>query len=227
MSELGHIAFIFDGNRRWAKEKGLPTLEGHRRGYERVKEVADWCFDRGIEQMSGWAFSTENWKRSEEEVGYLMKLALKLLTKDVDEFNKRNVRLKIIGRRENLSKELQRAIEHAEQATEKNTRGQFNLCFNYGGRAEILAGVKECLQEGIAPEELTEELFTQKLWTAGVPEPDFIVRTSGEYRLSGFQAWAGVYAELYFADCYWPDFDKKELERAIEWYAGRQRRFGS
>lgn len=227
MNELKHIAFIFDGNRRWARERSLPTLEGHRRGYDRVKDVADWCFDRGIEQMSGWAFSTENWKRSEEEVGYLMKLALKMLTKDVAEFNKRNVRLKVIGRRADLSKDLQKAIEAAEELTAGNTRGQFNLCFNYGGRPEILEGVKRCLREGIAPEDLTEELFTQKLWTAGIPEPDLIVRTSGEHRLSGFQAWAGVYAELFFADCYWPDFDENELEKAIEWYADRQRRFGS
>ena len=224
--ELRHIAFIFDGNRRWARERGLPMLEGHRRGYERVKDLADWCLARGIEHMSGWAFSTDNWKRSKKEVGHLMDLALRMLTKDLKEFDKRDLRLKVIGRREDLSPKLQKAIEAAEAATAGNTRGQFNLCFNYGGHAEIIEGVKKCLQEGIKPEDLTEELFASKLWTAGIPEPDLIIRTSGEQRTSGFLSWSGAYADLYFSDLYWPDFSEEELDRAIEWYKERERRHG-
>ncbi len=224
--ELNHIAFIPDGNRRWARRKSFPALKGHQIGYDRFKDVADWCLDRGIHEVSLWGFSTENWKRSQEEVGWLMDLFLKMLTVDLKEFAEREIRLKVIGRRSDLSDKMRSAIEDAEATTKDYTKGQVNLFFNYGGHPEIIEGVKRCIDEGLTSDQIDDELFTSKLWTAGTSNPDLIVRTSGEQRLSGFIPWSGAYSELYFSRLHWPAFSEEELDAAIASYKDRERRFG-
>lgn len=220
---MKHLAIIIDGNRRWAREKGLPTLEGHRRGYDNVKTIGLAALERGVEFFTVYAFSTENWKRSEEEVGYLMDLLLKALTKDLDFFLKHDVRLKVVGRREGLSEKIIAAIEKAEQTTASGKRGQINLCVNYGGRAEIVDGVKALIDSGA---EVTEENLSQELWSQSIPDADMIVRTSGERRLSGFLTWSGVYSELKFVEKNWPDFSEEDLQACLKDFENRQRRFG-
>lgn len=224
---MKHLAIILDGNRRWAKEQGLPSLEGHRKGYENVKTIGLAALERGIEHFSVFAFSTENWKRSQEEVGYLMELLLLALTKELDFFLKHNVRLTVVGRREGLSEKIQKAIEDAEAKTAGGTRGQINMCINYGGRAEIVDGIQKIITQGKTVEEINEDVVSASLWTNGIPEPEMIVRTSGEKRLSGFLAWSGVYSELMFVDHYWPDFSVEDLDACLEEYQGRQRRYGT
>jgi len=226
MSELNHIAFIPDGNRRWARQRGLPTLEGHRAGYDRFRDVLDWCLARGVTEVSAWAFSTENWKRTKEEVGYLMRLMEKMLIDELEELVKRDVRVQIIGRREDLSEKLQKGITTLEEKTRAATAGTMNILFNYGGRPDILQATQMCLRDGIDPEVLDEETFASYLWTGRMSEPDLTVRTSGEQRLSGFLPWKATYSEYYFPTCAWPDFDEQELEAAIDSFNGRERRFG-
>jgi undecaprenyl diphosphate synthase len=223
---LKHLAMILDGNRRWAKSKGLPTLEGHRRGYDNVKTIGLAALERGVEHFTVFAFSTENWKRSEEEVGYLMDLLHFALTAEVDFYMKHNVRLRVIGRREGLSEKMIAAIDAAEAKTAGNTAGQINLCINYGGRPEIIDAVKALLEAGVKTEEVTEELVASKMWMAGIPDPDLIVRTSGEQRLSGFLTWSGVYSELLFVEKHWPDFSVEDLDAALAEFEQRGRRFG-
>jgi undecaprenyl diphosphate synthase len=218
-----HIAFIPDGNRRWAKEKGLPSIEGHRVGYNRFKDVAKWCLKQGVKEVTFWGFSTENWKREKKEVQYLMQLFMNALTKDLEAFVAEEFQLHVIGRREDLSEKLIQAMEKAEAMTAKNTKRRLNLCFNYGGGPDVLQMAQQAAQTS---EEVTEEWVTAHLWTAGMSRPDLIVRSSGEQRLSGFMPWLGRYSELYFPSCYWPDFTEHELRGALEWYAGRERRFG-
>lgn len=226
MSELNHIAFIPDGNRRWARSRNLPTFDGHQRGYNRFRTILDACLRRGIGEVSIWAFSTENWKRTKDEVGYLMLLMERLIIDELDEFKKRNVRVQIIGRREDVSEKLQEGIERVESETVHGGTGTLNILFNYGGRAEILDGVKRCLEEGLDPSQIDEDQFSMHLWSHRLSTPDLIVRTSGEQRLSGFLSWSGAYSELYFADCHWPDFDEKELDAAIASFQARERRYG-
>ena len=218
-----HIAFIPDGNRRWAKSQGLPSLEGHRSGYDRFKDAARWCLDRGVKEITFWGFSTENWKRSEEEVSYLMNLLLNALTKDLKAFAGEEFQLHVIGRREGLSEGLLKAIDTAEASTAQNTKGRINLCINYGGGPDILQMAQQAAKTS---EEVTEEWVSNHLWTAGMSKPDIIVRTSGEQRLSGFLPWLGGYSELYFPACAWPAFSKDELTEILDWYEGGERRFG-
>ncbi|MBU0646478.1 di-trans,poly-cis-decaprenylcistransferase [Patescibacteria group bacterium] len=223
---MKHLAIILDGNRRWAKAQGLPTFEGHRRGYDRVKEIGLAALERGIEHLTVFAFSTENWKRSEEEVGYLMDLLLKALTKDLDFYMKHQVRLKVIGRRTGLSDKIQAAIAEAEDKTKGNTAGQINLCINYGGRAELVDAVKDIVASGVNPEQVTEELISSKIWMKDIPDPDLIIRTSGEQRTSGFLTWSGTYSEILFVEKPWPDFTVEDLDAAIDNFSNRDRRFG-
>ena len=223
---LKHLAIILDGNRRWAKSKGLPTFEGHRRGYDNMKTIGLAALKRGVEQFTVFAFSTENWKRESEEVAYLMDLLELALTKEVDFYMKHDVRLKVIGRREGLSEKLVAAIEEAQMKTVRNTAGQINLCINYGGRAEIVDAVKALIVERHAAEEITEELIASKVWMQGIVDPDLIIRTSGEQRLSGFLTWSGVYSELLFVEKHWPEFDEADLDAAIAEFDRRARRFG-
>jgi undecaprenyl diphosphate synthase len=226
MSNLKHLAIILDGNRRWAREKGLPTFEGHKAGYDRIKDVSKWCLERDIRILTVYAFSTENWNRSKREVQYLMALMNKAFREELEELNKLGIRVNIIGSRDRLSKEIKKNIEKIERETKNNKEAVLNICFNYGGRLEIVEAVKKIVEEGIKAEKINEELISKYIWFKGQPEPDLIVRTSGEKRLSGFLTWTSVYSELYFPSCYWPDFDEKELDKAIKEFEKRNRRFG-
>ena len=221
MQSVKHIAFIMDGNRRWAKQQGLPTLEGHRRGYNKMKQVGDWCLARGIRYMTVFAFSTENWKRSKKEVDYLMRLLEKALTKELHEFTKRGIRLRVIGSRDRLSKSVVKAIDNAEKITVNNKKGILNMAINYGGRLEIIEAVKKIIKQKKSPADITEELIDKNIWTAGQPDPDIIVRTSGEQRLSGFLTWQSVYSELFFVSHHWPAFSEKDLDGIIDDYNNR------
>lgn len=215
-----------DGNRRWAKEKGLPSFEGHRIGYEKMKQVGQWCLDRGISYLTIYAFSTENWDRSAKEVEFIMDLLAKGLTAELPLFQERGLKINIIGSRDKLSEKLKKAIDWAEEATRSNGQGTLNIALNYGGRLEIVEAVKKLMQKGVKASDLTTDLISQNLWTAGQPEPDLIIRTSGEQRLSGFMTWQSVYSELYFTKKYWPAFTEGDLDEAIEEYKRRTRRFG-
>ena len=216
-----------DGNRRWAKDKGLPTLEGHRRGYDKVKKVGKWCKERGVKVVTLWAFSTENWKRSEKEVEYLMNLlGFALSEREVNELDKDGIKLQVIGQKERLSEKLQELIKKSEEKTKDNKEGILNLAISYGGRVDVLEAVKRIIEKGIDPQNISEETMNQNLWTAGLPDIDLVIRTSGELRTSGFLIWQAAYAELYFCKNHWPDFSEKDLDEALADYAHRQRRFG-
>lgn len=222
-----HIGIIVDGNRRWARAKGLPAFEGHRRGYEKLKEVGKWCKDKGVKILTVYAFSTENWARSKEEVNYLMKLLERSLSaKEIDKFHKEEIKLQVIGQKERLAKSLQEAIKKAEEKTKNNKGGIFILAISYGGYADITEAIRKIIKKKTPPEKITEELVNQNLWTAGLPYPDLIIRTSGEQRLSGFLTWQSAYSEFYFYKKHWPDFSEKDLDEALEDYSHRQRRFG-
>lgn len=221
-----HVGLILDGNRRWAKSKGLPTLEGHRQGAEAFKTVSLAAFDRGVKYVSAYTFSTENWQRTEEEVGYLMKLLIKAVEKHLKTFHEANIKIVLLGRREGLDKSVLRAIEKTEELTRDNTRGTLALCFNYGGKAELSDAVRAIVESGVSSAEITPELISQYVYAPEVPEIDLLIRTSGECRTSGFMLWRSEYAELYFTDTMWPDFDEEALDVALEDYANRKRRFG-
>ncbi|MFH1597968.1 MAG: polyprenyl diphosphate synthase [Patescibacteria group bacterium] len=218
-----HLGIIMDGNRRWARNRGLPTLEGHRRGYNKVKKVGDWCLDRGIKILTVYAFSTENWNRSKKEVGYLMKLLKKALTDDIQEMHQKNIQVRVIGRVSQLSKDLQKAVRDAVKLTKKNTKGILNIALNYGGRPEIVDAIRKVVRKKVP---ITEAAIADNLYTAGLPDPDLIIRTSGEYRLSNFLTWQASYSELMFIDKHWPAFTEKDLDKAIKEYQKRNRRFG-
>lgn len=224
--KLKHLGIILDGNRRWAKSNGLPTLEGHRRGYEKIKKVGEWCLEEGIDILTVYAFSTENWNRSKEEINYLMGLLKKGLTKEADYFKSKNIRVKIIGRISDLSKELQKAIKNIEDQTKSCTKGLLNIAISYGGRVEITEAVQKIIEEKIPSEQVTEKTISDRLYTTGLPDADLIIRTSGEQRLSGFLTWQSYYSELYFTPVPWPAFSKEDLKEAIDWFYGRNRRFG-
>lgn len=217
-----HIAFIMDGNRRWAKERGLPVFEGHARGYDLVKKLGVWCLSRGVKFLTIYAFSCENWKRANEEVGYLMELLMRAVTKDLALLTRDGIRLKIIGRRADLSGNLQEAIAEAEERTKDYSAGTLQLAVSYGGRDEIVRAAKKAAEGG----GITEESIAANLDTAGVPDPDLVIRTSGEKRLSGFLAWQSVYSELIFLDKNWPDFSEADLNACIAEYDSRSRRYG-
>lgn len=216
-----------DGNRRWAKRRGLPTLEGHRRGYDAFKRVGEWCLDRGIEILTVYAFSTENWNRSKKEVNYLMKLLSLALSKEVDDLHRKNIKISVIGRIKELPDHLQRHIAKAMHLTKNNTRGTLQLAINYGGRAEIVDAVKKIVRQAKSVSQITEATISEQLYTAHQPDPDLIIRTSGEQRTSGFLAWEGVYSELLFLNKNWPDFTERDLDGALSEFGRRQRRFGA
>jgi len=221
-----HLGLILDGNRRWAKNRGLPTLDGHQEGAETLKTVALAAFDRGVEYVSAYAFSTENWKRTEDEVGYLMKLFMKAVELHLDTFHEAGIRIVILGRREGLSGSVLKAFDRTEEKTKGNTRGTLALCVNYGGQEELVDAVKQIVASGTAPAEITKETVLGSLYHPEVPGIDLLVRTSGEHRTSGFMLYRSDYAELYFTDVMWPDFNILELDKALTDYARRKRRFG-
>jgi undecaprenyl diphosphate synthase len=211
-----HVGIILDGNRRWAKANSLPTLEGHRQGAEKLKEVALAAFDKGVNYLSAYIFSTENWSRTEEEVGYLMDLVIKAVDKYLDEFHERGIKVVILGRRDGLRASVAEAIKRAEDKTASNTKGTLGLCFNYGGRREIVDAVNEAIK---SDKPVSEELIAQYLYAPEIPDCDLIIRTSGEQRISNFMLWRAAYSELYFVNKHWPDFTTADL--------GRSRRFGN
>lgn len=221
-----HVGYIVDGNRRWAKKHGLPTYEGHLAGYNALKEVALATLASGATYMSAYVFSTENWKRNADEVKKLMGLTLRVLTADIPEFNKHNIRLKVIGSRDGVDAKILAAIDNAEAETARNTGGTFALCFNYGGQREVVDAVKKIVQSGIAAEDVTEELIAQNLYAPEIPPLDIVVRTSGEKRLSNFMLWRSAYSEILFIKKNWPDMTKNDVAAIMKEYAKRHRRFG-
>ncbi len=221
-----HIGYIVDGNRRWAKKHGIPTYEGHLAGYNALQEVATATFDAGVQYMSAYIFSTENWKRSQDEVGKLMGLVLKLLTSDLHLFSEKNVRLRILGSREGVTPKLIKAIDEAEASTADNTGGTLCVCFNYGGQLEIADAVKKIIHSDVDESAVTPELIEQNLYAPDIPPIDIVVRSSGEQRLSNFMLWRAAYSELFFLDKLWPDMTKDDVTAIIEEYSRRGRRFG-
>ncbi|HDZ54551.1 MAG TPA: di-trans,poly-cis-decaprenylcistransferase [Candidatus Nealsonbacteria bacterium] len=222
-----HIGIIIDGNRRWAKNKSLPFLEGHRRGLEKVKKIGRWCKKKGIKILTLFAFSTENWNRPKIEVSYLMKLIIQALSqKNIKEIDEDGIRIKIIGQKERLSSRLQEIIKKAEATTRNNREGILNIALNYGGKAEIVEAVKKIIKKRVPFHKISEKLIEANLWTSGEPHPDLIIRTGGEERLSNFLIWQTAYSELYFSKKYWPDFTEEDLDEILEDYSHRQRRFG-
>ena len=221
-----HVGFIVDGNRRWAKQHGLPAYEGHLAGYNSLKDVLLETLRRDVKYASAYVFSTENWKRSEEEVGHLMKLFVKMLEADVSIFLDNNIRLRVIGSRDDLSDALIKVIDNAEEKTRSLTGGELLLCLNYGGHLEIADAVKKVIQSGISTEDVTPELIAQNLYAPEVPPCDLIVRTSGEQRLSNFMLWRAAYSELMFIDKHWPDMTTDDVAVILDEYARRNRRFG-
>ena len=226
MNKLNHLAIIMDGNRRWAKQKGLPSLEGHRQGYLKLKQVGDWCIQAGIKFLTIYAFSTENWNRAPEEVNYLIKLTAKVLKEDLQEFHQKGIRLRTIGQLDRYPPELQEIIRQAEKLTKSNTQGTLISCLNYGGQTEIVDAVKKIIQQNKKPGEIDEELIKNNLYAPDVPYPDLILRTSGELRLSNFLTWQSVYSELYFTKTIWTDFSRQEFDKILEEYNNSKRRFG-
>lgn len=221
-----HVGYIVDGNRRWAKKHGLPAYEGHLAGYNTLKDIAIATVDSGVQYVSAYVFSTENWKRSADEVKKLMALVLKLVSSDLPEFHKRNIRLQVLGSREGVDKKILKAIDKAESETAGNTGGIFALCFNYGGQLEIADAVKKIVQSGISADEITEDTIAAHLYAPEVPPIDMVVRTSGEQRLSNFMLWRSAYSEFLFLKKTWPEMTKDDVAFIMKEYVKRQRRFG-
>lgn len=221
---VGHLGIILDGNRRWARSKDLPTLEGHRRGAEVFKEVSLAAFDKGVGCVSAYVFSSENWRRTQEEVSYLMGLVTKAVDKYLDEYHQRGIKITVLGSRQKLDSKVVKSIEKATEKTKNNTGGTLALCFNYGGKQEIADAATRLISSG--KKNITPQMIEEALYSPEVPPLDLIIRTSGEHRLSGFMLWRSEYAELYFVDKHWPDFTPADLELALQEYGRRQRRFG-
>ena len=225
-----HIAIIMDGNGRWAKKRGLPRNMGHRQGGKTVgsktfKDIARYCNKIGLKYLTVYAFSTENWKRPKEEVDNIMKIFKEYL-EDTKSFKDENIQLQFIGDRSALDEEIQRLMAECEKESADSTGLHLNIAINYGGRDEIVHAVKQIVAEGIDVNDITEQMISDKLYTSGQPDPDFIIRPSGEYRLSNYLIWQSAYAEYWFSDILWPDFKPSDLDKAIEDYNKRNRRFG-
>lgn len=221
-----HVGYIVDGNRRWAKEKGLPTYEGHLAGYKALKAVALATLAAGVPYASAYVFSTENWKRSEDEVSKLMALIARAFKADLHVFLDNNIRLKVIGSREQLSDKVNKILDESEAKTAGMTGGTFIVCLNYGGQAEIADACKKIVQLGVSADDITPELIEQHLYAPEIPPIDIVVRTSGEQRLSNFMLWRAAYSELLFLDKFWPDMTKHDVGGILEEYSRRSRRFG-
>ncbi len=226
-SGLKHLAMIMDGNRRWAKDKRLPSIEGHRAGYETMKKVGDWCLAKGMETLTVYAFSTENWKRSETEVGFLMTLLEHALDKEIDYFISRKIRLRILGRREGFKPRILELIDRAQEATKDFDAMTFAICLNYGGRAELVDTIKDIVAEGIPVEAIDEGTVAKRLYWPDMPDPDMVVRTSGEERLSGFLLWQAAYSEFFWLKKNWPSVEESDIDAVMEEYNSRQRRYGA
>ncbi len=221
-----HVAIIMDGNGRWAAKRGLPRNEGHRAGVENMRRVLEGAVEFGVQVLTVYAFSTENWGRPEDEIHGLLGILEETIRRQVPELHKNGVRLRHLGRLDGIREEMQQAIHAAIELTKHNDRITLNVAFNYGGRAEILDAIRRIMIDRIPPDKVDEALFASYLYTAGLPDPDLIVRTAGEMRLSNFLIWQAAYAEYYSTPTFWPDFDKAELYHALVAFSQRQRRFG-
>lgn len=221
-----HIGYVIDGNRRWAKKYGIPAYEGHLAGHSAIQEVVQASFDAGVEYVSVYIFSTENWKRSQQEVRKLMGLVLTILTSDLHLFDENNVKLKVLGSRDRVSDKILDAIDKAEAQTANNTKGTLAVCFNYGGQLEIADACKKIVQSGIEASEITPELIAQNLYAPEIPPIDLVVRTSGEQRISNFMLWRAAYSELLFLEKLWPDMTKADVQAILKEYSRRDRRIG-
>lgn len=219
-----HVGLILDGNRRWARSQGLPTLEGHKKGYENLKIIAEEAFDSGVDYVSAYVFSVENWNRSEEEVGYLMKLVVSVVANDLNKLIDKNIKVIFVGSRDRLPKNVLKAIDTAETKSKDKTGGVLALCLNYGGQQEIVYAVQRLIDSGA--KEVSVKTISENLYHPELPPIDFMIRTSGEKRLSNFMLWRMNYAEMYFVEKHWPSFTKKDLHDALDEYSSRQRRFG-
>lgn len=221
-----HIAIIMDGNGRWALARGLPRLAGHRAGTENLRRVIEACIEFGIQYLTIYAFSTENWGRPQEEVQGLMKIFEDVIDRELQELHDQGIQLRHIGRLDQLDPVFQEKVLRALEYTRENRRLVLVVAMNYGGRDEIVNAIQRMIQDGVAPEEVDYGLVSKYLFTAGVPDPDLIIRTSGELRGSNFLIWQGAYSEWYFPPVYWPDFDKNQLRLALEEFSHRERRYG-
>jgi undecaprenyl diphosphate synthase len=221
-----HVGIIMDGNGRWARRRGLPRLAGHRAGTENVRRILRASVEYGIKTLTIYAFSTENWRRPQDEVQGLLGIVEQVIKRETKELHAEGVQLRHIGRLEDLPDRLKEQVLQAIELTKNNERLILNVAFNYGGRAEILDAARRIIADGLPPEQLDEETFSSFLYTAGQPDPDLIIRTSGEMRVSNFLIWQGAYAEYYVTPTLWPDFDADELYQALLSYSQRERRFG-
>ncbi|MBF8256254.1 MAG: Isoprenyl transferase [Anaerolineales bacterium] len=221
-----HVAIIMDGNGRWARARGLPRLAGHRAGVDNLRRVIEAATEFGIRYLTIYAFSTENWSRPPDEVRGLLNILEDVIDRELQTLNKNGVQLRHIGRLERLSPELQAKVHQAVEMTQHNERLVLNIAWNYGGRDEIVEAVRRMMENDVLPDDVDEDLISQYLYTAGIPDPDLIIRTSGELRASNFLIWQGAYSEWYVTPTYWPDFGRDELLEALWEYARRDRRFG-
>ena len=221
-----HVAIIMDGNGRWAQNRGLPRLDGHRVGVDSIQKILKTLSQKGVQYVTLYAFSTENWNRPEEEVTGILEILQYALRVQTEALHENNVRIVHIGKQDRLSPELQAEVAHAEQLTRENSGITLNVAFDYGGRDEILAAVKKIIRDGIPEDQVDEALFQSYLFTGHSPDPDLIIRTGGEMRISNFLLWQSAYSEYYHTPTLWPDLDSDELEQVLEAYSTRQRRFG-
>jgi len=221
-----HLAIIMDGNGRWAKSRGMPRLAGHKAGVENLRRVLRACGEFGIKILTLYAFSTENWGRPESEIRGLLNILETVIDHELDDLDANGVQLRHLGKLDGLSPMLQSKVREAIERTRNNDRLTLNIACNYGGRDEIIQAIRRIVADGIPADQIDDVLFSHYLYTSGEPDPDLIVRTSGELRVSNFLIWQGAYAEYYATPTYWPDFDKEELRKALIHYNGRERRFG-
>ncbi len=221
-----HIGIIMDGNGRWALARGLPRMAGHRAGTENLRRIIEACIEFGIKYLTIYAFSTENWGRPSGEVQGLMRIFENVIDSELQELRDQGVKLRHIGRLDRLRPSFRKKVLEAIEYTKDNNRLILNIAFNYGGRDEIVCAIQSMIRDGVKAEDVTDDLVSQYLFTAGVPDPDMIIRTSGELRGSNFLIWQGAYSEWYFPPTYWPDFDRQELLKALEEYSQRERRYG-
>lgn len=222
-----HVAIIMDGNGRWAKKRGLPRVAGHRAGTENLRRIIRACVEFGVPCLTIYAFSTENWSRPADEVEGLLNILAEVIDKELAELNREGVQLRHLGHLEQLPENLRIKVGKAIELTGNNTRLILNLAWNYGGRDEILCAIKKMMAEGLTPDQVTVESMNARLFTAGLPDPDLIIRTSGEMRISNFLIWQTAYAEWYITPTFWPDFDREELRKALMEFGCRDRRFGN
>ncbi len=222
-----HLGIIMDGNRRYAKERGLASLEGHREGLKNLKKIVSICRKKGVRILTVFAFSTENWNRSRSEVNYLMKLFESVFSKkNIKDLLGQGIRINVLGEEKRFSKKLQEKIKEIKNLTAKNKELVLNIALSYGGRADILESVKKIIQKRIPAKKISEDLISKNLWTSDMPDPDLIIRTGKEKRISNFLIWQAAYSELYFSHKYWPEFSEKDLNNAFLDYSRRKRNFG-